>query len=262
MNTEIRTITPQDAKDLLLTNSSNRRVRKRLVDKICRDIKSGAWRLTHQGIAIYDDGTLADGQHRLEAIAASGIPCQIMVTYGVPKDEATILAVDSGRSRTVVDSSNISGVTLSHNQVALSKYIEFGIGAQVSLTHYELVEVCKKHSDLVDMANRICNSYNKGVGSAAVKLAFIRAHTLGVPEYFLSKCYEAIKTGVYDGEIFGNVARLYRVYLSTRWCNRTEGEDAYHFTVNALLSTYEGKKLARLSKARKTGDFSLSRGLA
>lgn len=46
---------------------------------------SGEWRLTHQGLAIGEDGTLLDGQHRLLALIKSQTSLQMNVTVNVPK---------------------------------------------------------------------------------------------------------------------------------------------------------------------------------
>ena len=49
------------------------------------DMKAGKFILMPHGIVFLEDGTLADGQHRLLAIVECGIPQEMMVTFGAPK---------------------------------------------------------------------------------------------------------------------------------------------------------------------------------
>ncbi len=63
MKTAIETITPEIAKALLVGNYCNRAIRKSRVEQLTNDIKVGRWQVTHQGIAIAENGRLLDGQH-------------------------------------------------------------------------------------------------------------------------------------------------------------------------------------------------------
>ena len=119
MKVEIKNVTPEFASILLEQNNSNRKINKNQLDMLCRTIEAGHWRLTHQGVAIYEDGTLADGQHRLNAIVKTGISCEMPVFYGIKKEESSIMAIDSGKQRTVVDSSAITGLKVTGNEKAL-----------------------------------------------------------------------------------------------------------------------------------------------
>lgn len=107
ITTTIETITPEKAQEYLERNVRNRVINSRSVDSLVRDIKAGSFYLTHQGIAFYDDGTLADGQHRLTAIVLAGRPVQMMVTRYMPHD--TKIAIDYGMKRGFEDSVDIEG---------------------------------------------------------------------------------------------------------------------------------------------------------
>lgn len=101
ITTTKETITPQLALEYLNHNIRNRRLRKDAVAMIARDIKAGRFRTTHQGIAFYEDGELADGQHRLRAIMKAGVPVEMMVTRGLKRDAMS--AIDRGTARNVSD---------------------------------------------------------------------------------------------------------------------------------------------------------------
>jgi hypothetical protein len=91
-------ITREIASDLLSRNVSNRPMSQNWARELAADMRAGRWQQTHQGIAIADDGTLVDGQHRLRAIELSGIPQEMLVARGLPR--STFAAVDQGRRRT------------------------------------------------------------------------------------------------------------------------------------------------------------------
>jgi hypothetical protein len=99
VRTEIIEITPSQAKEWLQTKNANRNISPAHVSYLVNEIKSGRWRLTHQGIAFNEDGFLIDGQHRLEAIAKSGISIKMMVSHGVPTDRFPIF--DRGMPRNI-----------------------------------------------------------------------------------------------------------------------------------------------------------------
>lgn len=82
----IETIDPSLAKLLLEANVRNRPVSWPHVRRIARDMETGNWRLTHQGIALDRDGRLVDGQHRLHAIVESKTTQRMVVTYNVEPD--------------------------------------------------------------------------------------------------------------------------------------------------------------------------------
>lgn len=83
------------------SNVDNRRLRPAHVRRFMDLIMRGEWKLTHQGIAFDLEGRLRDGQHRLRAIAQTGVPCWIMVTYNLPVDAGE--AIDQGLRRTSQD---------------------------------------------------------------------------------------------------------------------------------------------------------------
>jgi len=84
---EIKTVTKSLVDTLLAMNTSNRLIKHRVVERYKRDIASGNWALTNQGIGVSVDGVLIDGQHRLLAIAQSGYPpIEILIVYGLSMD--------------------------------------------------------------------------------------------------------------------------------------------------------------------------------
>ena len=109
---EAETIGPATAKVYLTKAAPNRSINKRNVDRLAKAMASGAWRVTHQGIAFDENGQLIDGQHRLAAIVQSGKTIKLLVSrYSA---DAPMSVLDSGSSRSVSDRVQIAGIIPEH----------------------------------------------------------------------------------------------------------------------------------------------------
>ena len=106
MKSEVTIVTPDMAKQWLQCNTTNRRYRPEWAAQLRGAIERGEWITTHQGIALDEVGNLLDGQHRLGAIVAAGVPVKIMVTCGLPKAAFTVM--DRGRNRSLRDTTGHS----------------------------------------------------------------------------------------------------------------------------------------------------------
>jgi hypothetical protein len=67
-------------------NEVNRALSPSRVHEYNDAMKRGEWKLNHQGIAFYPDNTLADGQHRMAALALSGVEAEFSVFPNFQKD--------------------------------------------------------------------------------------------------------------------------------------------------------------------------------
>lgn len=123
---KLERITPRLAKTYLNTNKSNRALRGGLVGKYAADMKAGHWTQCLAPIAFYEDGDVADGQHRLWAIVEAATPQDFYVLRGVSRDAA--LNIDTGAGRTIVDNATIAGrgEGLNNTIVALCSGIALG----------------------------------------------------------------------------------------------------------------------------------------
>ncbi|QSY51866.1 MULTISPECIES: hypothetical protein [Streptomyces] len=104
-------ISPEMAREITLQrNPSNRPVDRSLVARMVKEIQCGSWQVTHQGIALdgpLGSGRLVDGQHRLHAIAKSGIATPLLVFENVPRETFSVL--DTGKRRNGGDTLAMSG---------------------------------------------------------------------------------------------------------------------------------------------------------
>ena len=98
-------ITPDLALAMLESNIYNRPVSDEYVMQIKNDIMADRWIFTGNLIKFFEDGHLADGQHRLLAIAGSGKSVYSLVSFGVKREAAVY--IDRGRTRSAAESIHI-----------------------------------------------------------------------------------------------------------------------------------------------------------
>jgi len=108
MNIREFLMTPSRAASLLEKNLNNRRIKLALVAKLKNDILNDNWHLTHQPIAIDNNGNVIDGQHRLTAIAAAEKAVPVMLATNCNAE--SMIAVDTGLSRSAADVLTLDGV--------------------------------------------------------------------------------------------------------------------------------------------------------
>ena len=100
------TITPQMAESMLQKNEVNRLLNIKRARQYAQDMASGKWQFNGEAIKFYEDGMLADGQHRLKAIIIAKTPIKTLVIYGMPRN---VTIQDRGRTRTISDSMILEG---------------------------------------------------------------------------------------------------------------------------------------------------------
>lgn len=114
MNTEEMTITPNMAEKLLKVNDINRPVNRANLQYWTRELLSGKYEPTHQGIAVSgtldDPRTLIDGQHRLMAIIETGIPARFNISTNVPI--SAFANTDGGKPRSMGERTKIDSKSL------------------------------------------------------------------------------------------------------------------------------------------------------
>jgi len=102
--TEEALIGPIMAKDLLVGNTGNRKVRDQHVKNLARAISLGRWVKNPSPIVKTESGKLLDGQHRLHAVLMSGEPIRsAIVTVPDHAAEEIFQVLDQGTPRNVAD---------------------------------------------------------------------------------------------------------------------------------------------------------------
>lgn len=179
MKTVTMVITPDMAKQWLENNPNNRPIKARRVATLIRDIKNGNFVHTHQGIAFDENGALLDGQHRLTAIAMSGIPVTMEVTFGMPKE--FMVYVDTGSLRSVADALTIG--ELYADEPALRKnaciamvknMLRYGYCDTITFSNAEMAKVIEHYKDEI-LAVWSCTNSSKNGLSAPIRAAGLAA---------------------------------------------------------------------------------------
>ncbi len=95
-------VTPSVAKKYLESNTNNRNVKPRTLNRYAADIANGRWKEdTGELVKISKTGVVLDGQHRLLAIIKADKPAWLHVATGLDDDIFDVL--DTGSKRTYAD---------------------------------------------------------------------------------------------------------------------------------------------------------------
>jgi hypothetical protein len=104
------TVTPDLAHEWLRQNTRNRKLKDNVVRRYAVTMREGRWRCTLSQPITFDwNFVLQEGQHRLSAIVASGVACDMWVAFDADPDDFPV--VGAGSTRTVGDVLGMSGKT-------------------------------------------------------------------------------------------------------------------------------------------------------
>jgi len=112
---DIRTITPQEAKEILEGQIKNRKLSQQTILRYAKQMKAGRWKLNGETIT-FGGGMLIDGQHRLHACIKSDVPLSVICVI-LDNNEA-FNTIDSGKRRNVADVFSINGLKRTTNMAA------------------------------------------------------------------------------------------------------------------------------------------------
>lgn len=241
-------ITPEIADDWLThCNTHNRPLSDAHVDYLASEMKAGRWRLTHQGIAFSSNRVLLDGQHRLWAIALSGVTVRMLVAVNEPPEVMEVL--DTGRIRPVTHV-----LTLTAGMGTITKAMMGTLHAMFLRERRagrrspgEERELLARHMEAVQFANNSLGpSKYRGVATAVTRGVLARAWYSADPKRLVLFA-EELRSGappIYPG----NPMRLLFDYL-IRFAHgktRASRDEVYAKTERALLAYLNGERLTRL----------------
>ena len=200
MYAEVVTVTPEIADMWLKLNKVNRGIRKNRVDVYAEQMKKGEWQLNGQGISFGTDGSLIDGQHRLNAVIKAGVPVRMLVIHnveasvfdlGVVRNEADILFFE-GMDKSIANYGNVAMAKLhyethgNYRAVPINKIRNF-------LTKYmRSVKVLSSGT----FGNRTTDrSGGVSIATAPFRLACLYAMESGISADVISDFAEIVRTG-------------------------------------------------------------------
>lgn len=191
METNIEEMTPYKAELILNSNTSNNRnIRPTAVNHLANEIINGRWQLTHQGIAIDENGMLIDGQHRLTAIIKAQITVPIMVTTGVPSRNFDV--IDNGQPRSISD---ITGKKRKDCEIAVifNAVLNGGTSVTVRKASPEVVLTILSEFQEIELFHKMYGTNIKNISPASMRLAAIIFSMNSNDNYSLSLYSDLLK---------------------------------------------------------------------
>ncbi len=122
-NPRLVTVSPKLAGYILAQhNPGNRRMSTSVVARYADNMVAGRWMLSGETISFCRSKKLRDGQHRLAACVASGVPFDVFVAYGI--DEDAFMVINTGRKRSGGDTFKVKGVPNSDASAKATRWVE------------------------------------------------------------------------------------------------------------------------------------------
>lgn len=248
MKTQWMIITPAMARDWLESrNTNNRNLARSKVDQYASDMRNGNWRASHQGIAFYEDGILADGQHRLKACAETGINLESFVTFGLSREAGT--GIDSHRARKMDDQIKIAGMSdwIGKEELAIVKLAARCLNHKNLSTH-DAVAYCEAHKDAITVARSCIGRKVRNITTAPVMLAMACAYAQ-VGGDAIRNFAKVLTSGVMDGRCDIAAIRLREKLLldGSKFAHSdTARMELVKLTMRAIKAFANGEEIAKL----------------
>lgn len=118
---EVTTLTPGLAGELLRRNPDNRGIRPIKAGQFASDIRGGRWVFNGEPIIISREGLLNDGQHRAHAVVEANQSIDTVIVFGI--DRHTRTTVDQGSARTAGDYMAMDGVQNANVQASIARQL-------------------------------------------------------------------------------------------------------------------------------------------
>lgn len=241
-------IDPETAMVWLRRNKNNRKVSQALVERFTRDMVAGNWPYTHQGIAFDNTGRLIDGQHRLHAIAQSGVTVPMQVSVNMPPE--ILMAIDQGKNRTTADVATLkAGTLIEANLSAVARGI-LNQGCRIRWQGTRTEEVDFILSHLTPLLYAIEHLPQKArAGNAMTRAVIARAwHTVDTMR--LERFCNILVNGAYAPEE-EHVFKLREMIIARGSSGHDIRKDIYAKTEWALSKFVAGETPKQLSKVDK-----------
>lgn len=122
-------ISPEMAEELLTcpawqppaADIQNRKMNTTTIARYAEAMRRGEWHLNYEPLIFSDKGVRLNGEHRLHAVVAAGVPLTTAVVVGAPAH--TFSSMDTGRRRSTTDILTIAGVEDARRQGAVATMV-------------------------------------------------------------------------------------------------------------------------------------------
>lgn len=199
---ETRLVTPKMAEEWLQKfNTENRKIQRRHIEMIVRDIKDGAWMVNAQPICFTGDPDTAEegdnvrllnGQHRLEACKIAEIPIEIPIAKNIP--EAAFSTYDIHAKRNVSRTASKADARVLNAAAKIQWKVDMGYPStyRISPSATELLRTIERHPGLEECFSQARRM--KDFASAGV-MTYLIYKVLNEHEEVGKKFLEDLETG-------------------------------------------------------------------
>ena len=196
MEAKAVTITPEIASAILENNPRNRPMKRLHVAFLCDEMRHGRWKFNGDTIRIGTDGSLIDGQHRLEAVRQTGVAIKALLVNGL--DPAVFDTIDGGAKRSAGDTLSVAGEKNGRNLAAALVVADDLMTGKtdffrlIKVSNAEILNMLDRHPDIrksVKWGKSLCRLAPFSV-SVALHYIFSRSAPEKADEFF-----HAVATG-------------------------------------------------------------------
>tara|TARA_Y100000310_G_C20649756_1_gene798710 strand:+ start:817 stop:1857 length:1041 start_codon:yes stop_codon:yes gene_type:complete len=237
------------AMDVLnLRNIKNRKFKAKHIERYKTEILDDKWFVTNQGIGFYTDGTLADGQNRLWAIAESEITTSMIVVYGI--DPKALTAIDEGAIRTSLDVARMMDLDPSKGALPTAKLMLCNIDpGNANLPRHSQLQFYRRHAEAIHFATESIS--RRGISKAAVYAVIAKAWYYE-DKARLKEFMDVLQTGLFT-DIGDQAAHKLREWLIDQRANNSGvfREEVYQKVQSALVAFLDRKPCNRLYRLTK-----------
>jgi hypothetical protein len=171
-------ITPQKAREMLANNANNRKLTPTHVKFLADQMRAGQWQTTPDTIKIARSGRLLDGQHRLSAIAESGMAQELYLA--IECDEELFTVLDTGKVRTAAD---VVGIDYPQNAAVMSAIARLihlyqtnalvpSVTKTKKATNTDVLAICQT-TDLAEASRKGCQYYHRNRQLSKAEYGFL-----------------------------------------------------------------------------------------
>lgn len=242
MKAEVKLITPEYAVQVLTNhNNGNRKVRAMTVQQYADDMKSGRWQANGEPIQFAKNGELKNGQHRLLAVAKSGVSVEMLVVSEVEDDVAVY---DLGAKRNYSDIATFAGENTSlwnNNIIACVRFIIGQMKGTNQISYGEVEAFMHKYETQLLDVNAILNT-NKQNRKSPILGAIFCAVYAGYPMEEIRSFCKILANGMYATISESAPAVLRNMLIAKRFDGSTRGKRLmFNVTQQALIDFHDGK---------------------
>jgi hypothetical protein len=162
----IETVDPDRARWWLAANEKNRDLRLPHAEELTRAMRRGEWGISPDAIAFDTEGRLINGQHRLVAVARSGVAADFIIVRGLTPTAQE--RTDTGAKRHLADMLSLRGVPDAKAVAAVTgyvwKYLRYGtlVPPVVPATVQELIATYERHPEISESNRHVKPLAKKG----------------------------------------------------------------------------------------------------